>query len=596
MKRNIVSLFLVLLTGLILYGLQPGPIIDIENRILDYRFHSRGPLEPDKRVVIIGLDQSSLSAVDRPFFAFAPIFAEVADVARSISAAGILFDIVFPASSEKAIKEHIASISKALDFELPHSFMRQIGFEKGFRAALLRLKQSQTGLIIGFAWERGQQYFGEKTLLRIAGAENTGYFNLPVDRDGRIRKAKLQSLQNEDSKVSSVALLGARLLASDSVNFAPDAYQNINFMGPAKTFRTISLIDFLKDAENQKQLQKELKGTLLLLGFTDITDFKATPLGYMPGVEIHANIIDNIINNRFLKKLSLGKELFWLISLVIILFVAGFFRPSYGIVFGIASGFGWLAASSLLFESIWIPAFRPAFILFLASSLEFFAYMRRIYKDRKRIKAIFGRYVSDSVLQEILSSSDHDFISGRRRELCILIADIRGFTGFSEKHEAHEVVNFLNAYFSRITEIIMNNGGVVDKFLGDGVLAFFNAPVTHENFVDNAVKSAIELCDYAKSDEFAEICGGADLKVGVAIHTGQVVFGNIGSEKKAEFTVIGDAVNACSRMESLNKEFKTSLIASDYVVKQSKMAVKWKLLGKKTLRGKQEEIDLYTVS
>jgi adenylate cyclase len=222
--------------------------------------------------------------------------------------------------------------------------------------------------------------------------------------------------------------------------------------------------------------------------------------------------------------------------------------------------------------------------------------MRRIYKDRKRIKAIFGRYVSDSVLQEILSSSDHDFISGRRRELCILIADIRGFTGFSEKHEAHEVVNFLNAYFSRITEIIMNNGGVVDKFLGDGVLAFFNAPVTHENFVDNAVKSAIELCDYAKSDEFAEICGGADLKVGVAIHTGQVVFGNIGSEKKAEFTVIGDAVNACSRMESLNKEFKTSLIASDYVVKQSKMAVKWKLLGKKTLRGKQEEIDLYTVS
>jgi adenylate cyclase len=330
------------------------------------------------------------------------------------------------------------------------------------------------------------------------------------------------------------------------------------------------------------------------VGFTDITDFKSTPYGYMPGVELHANIIDNILNHRFLKKLPRQYEFLFLLVILAVMFAAQFRSPILSIGSGIIGSIIWLYSADLYFSSLWISTFKPVFILAVTSTFFLLQYLMEIYTDRKRIKSIFKSYVSDSVLDEILASNSKDFISGQRRKLCVLIADIRGFTSFSEKFEADEVVNFLNAYFARITDIIMQNRGVVDKFLGDGVLAFFNAPVENKNFVNDAIKSAIQIRDYVKSEEFKGISRGIELKTGIALHVGSVVFGNIGSEKKAEFTVIGDAVNTCSRMESLNKEYSTSLIVSEKVVELSETDIKWKLIEEKILRGKTEKIKLYT--
>jgi adenylate cyclase len=315
----------------------------------------------------------------------------------------------------------------------------------------------------------------------------------------------------------------------------------------------------------------------------------------MPGVEIHANIIDNILNRRFLRKVELPAEAAIILLLLATVSFISWKNQLLGTALAIFSAAIWVIAPTSLFTDMVVPVFRPVFLLLLLATIDLYDFIRRVYLDRRRIRAIFSRYVSDSVLHEILAAPDQDFLSGKRRRLCILMADIRGFTTFSEAREATDVVKFLNAYFARVTEIIMKHGGVVDKFLGDGLLAFFNAPVEHPDFADQALKAALEIKNFAESPEFAAICGNAGLKVGTALNIGSVVFGNIGSEKKAEFTVIGDAVNACSRMESLNKDFETDIIVSEDVVKECKTEVEWKLLGKKSLRGKSQEISLYTL-
>lgn len=591
MQKLIFKILLLSLAAIWLYGLKPSLVEDFDNRFLDYRFNSREPQKPDQRILIVGIDQNSIKKLNRPYFAFALEFAKVVDLAREAGSAGLLFDLVLPPSSESAIKDHVASVSAEVGLELPHRFYRLLGFDQALRRSLIQLKNSITRLVIGFAYEEGQNFIADSAILRIARAESTGFFNLPVDRDGRIRRALLKA-RSDDAPVRSVAALTATALATNSAVLESEEYQHINFRGPAGTFATISLTQLLDQHESSSET---LKNKLVLIGFTDITDTKSTPFGYMPGVEIHANIIDNILNHRFLSTVQLPIEILIILLLLVIVSLVSLKNQLLGTALAIFSATAWVITPSSLFPDLVTPVFRPVFLLLLLAATDLYDFIRRVYLDRRRIRTVFSRYVSDSVLHEILAATDQDFLSGKRRRLCILMADIRGFTTFSESREATEVVKFLNAYFARVTEIIMQNGGVVDKFLGDGLLAFFNAPVEHPDFADQALKAAIQIRNFAESPEFESICGNAGLKVGIALNIGSVVFGNIGSEKKAEFTVIGDAVNSCSRMESLNKDFATDIIVSEDVVKECKTEVEWKLLGKKSLRGKSQEISLYTL-
>jgi adenylate cyclase len=594
--KNNLSWCFFLLAALCLYGFDLSVIENLENRFIDLRFNLRGPVAADERIVIAGIDQNTLTDLDKPFFAFAPVYAQVALLAKTAGARALLFDVVFPPSTEKVIKDHVREICDALGLKLPHKFYRQLGFEKPFRQALLQLKNSETHFVTGIAWEKNQAYTVDKAISRIAGVENTGYFNLPVDIDGKIRKALPYASADDGQRVNSVALLTAQAIDGFKLDAQISGYQQINFRGPRKTFRTIPLTELLAAEQKDPDLLRRLAGKLILLGFNDITDLKATPFGYMPGVEAHANIIDNLLNQRFLQPLGLVYELLLLAVIALIFVVLARKKRLTAIFFGVVALFVWFVAALSVDGSLLIRVVKPAMLLGLLIACEVAVYVRTIFKDRQRIRAIFGRYVNDAVLHEILAAPDQDFISGRRRRLCILFADIRGFTTFSEKRQAAEVVAFLNAYFSKVTEIIIDHNGVVDKFLGDGLLAFFNAPVEQTDYVDQAVKAASAMIDFTNSAQFKEISAPANLRIGVALHCGDVVFGNIGSEKKAEFTVIGDAVNACSRLESLNKEYATSLLVSEDVVKQCQVAVEWKKLGKKQLRGKSQEIDIYTLA
>lgn len=594
MRFDFLSWFVCLTLGLLIYGTDIRLLDDAENRVLDWQFRWRGVVDADSRVVIAGIDQETLAWAARPMFAWGPLYAELVQAVEAASASALLLDLVFSPGSENVIREHVRSIAGNLELSLPQAFFREIGFDKPFRTALLRLVAAKTALIAGFAWENNQPVFSDPSLLHIAKKDNTGYFNLATSRDGVIRNVELFG-SSPSGPVYAVSAVAARQSGLSNGRLPDVAWQHINFRGARGTFKVIPVREIIENMRLGQSLP-DLTGKIVLVGFTDITDFKPTPFGYMPGVEVHANIIDNLLNNRFLQPFSRHHEVLALVAVISGLLLLVRLHRAVAFIVGLAAFVTWLFLAVFWFDPMVLPVVKPLLLLAVFMGCERLLAYRAIYLDRRRVKEIFGRYVSDSVVNEILSSSDRDFLQGKRRRLCVLIADIRGFTTFSEQHDAHAVVEFLNIYFARLTEIIMANRGVVDKFLGDGLLAFFNAPVEHDDYADDAVNAATQIVAYALSSEFKAICRGSELKVGVALHAGVVVFGNIGSERKAEFTVIGDTVNACSRMESLNKDYGTSLLVSGEVVKSVKCSINWKFLEKKSLRGKANEVELYTIS
>ncbi|HNX74232.1 MAG TPA: adenylate/guanylate cyclase domain-containing protein [Candidatus Rifleibacterium sp.] len=595
MRLNALTWLICLILGLLIYGGDFRLIDDAENRVLDMQFRWRGAVTPDSRIVIAGIDQETLAWAGRPMFAWGPIYAELTRAVSQASASALLLDLVFSPGSESVIRDHVRETGERLGLDLPGRFFREIGFEKPFRTALLEFVASGASLIAGYAWEKNQPVFSDPTLLHIARKENTGYFNLATSHDGVIRNVQLSGT-GPAGAVHAVAMVAAMRSGYYKQPLSANPIQQISYRGPRGTIKTVPVRRLLESARAGGSLNNDLAGKIVLLGFTDITDFKATPYDYMPGVEIHANILDNILNDRFLQPMSRQHEIMVIVALLIGLLLIARWQRNASLVCAALLFVGWPIMAVLWFDPLVIPVVRPLLLLAVFITAERFLAYRAIYLDRRRVRAIFSRYVSDSVVKEILASNDRDFLQGKRRRLCILIADIRGFTSFSEQRDAPEIVQFLNAYFARLTDIIMANRGVVDKFLGDGLLAFFNAPVEHADYADDAVKAAREIIAFTASPEFKATCYGVDLKVGLALHAGNVVFGNIGSERKAEFTVIGDTVNACSRMESLNKEYQTSLLVSGEVVKSTKAEIPWKFLAKTSLRGKANEVELYTIS
>ena len=581
--------------GLALYIGNPKLVEDAENRWLDTLFQRRGPVAADSRIAIIGIDQETMNWAARPMFAWGPLYAELARGVAQASASVLLFDLIFSPTSEVVLRDHIRAVAAELAEEVSPRLLRAIGFDKPFRAALLELVKSGTRLVLGFAWEHKQPVFSDPSLLHIARRENTGYYNIATARDGVTRSIELYSNTADGERVNAVSVVAASTFASASARLPENPFQQINFRGPRNSFVVLSLKRVIESFRAGEMLAEKLAGRTVMVGFTGITDFKATPFGFMPGVEIHATVVDNLLNHRFIARVERSHEILVIaVILLLLLLFSMRFRVAAAFVGLLCAAF-WTAFSVNGFDAFYLPAVRPLMLLAMFVITTSLIAYRSIYVDRRRVRQIFSRYVSDSVLHQVLASDDRDFMTGKRRRLCIMIADIRGFTTFSENRDAHEVVRFLNAYFTVITEIVMRHGGVVDKFLGDGLLAFFNAPVEDADYADKALNAAREIDNYSRTPEFRQISHGVNLKVGIALHVGDSVFGNIGSRRKTEFTVIGDTVNTCSRMESLNKEFETSIIVSGQLTALVRQQVNWRFLGRRSLRGKAAEIELYSL-
>ena len=207
-----------------------------------------------------------------------------------------------------------------------------------------------------------------------------------------------------------------------------------------------------------------------------------------------------------------------------------------------------------------------------------------------------GKYISDDVMQNVVKNIDNVTLGGKRAEMTILFADIRGFTSMSEKISAEEVSMILNEYFSSLEPIITKYNGVINKFIGDAVMAIFGEPVQDKNHVQNAVRCADEMLK--KVAELREKWineGKPKIEIGIGINTGEAFVGNIGSEKRLEYTVIGDVVNLASRIESYNKVYKTNFLISSTTYEKVRNIVDVIKISDVSVRGKEKKLDIYEV-
>lgn len=215
-------------------------------------------------------------------------------------------------------------------------------------------------------------------------------------------------------------------------------------------------------------------------------------------------------------------------------------------------------------------------------------------KERDLVKEAFGKYVSNQVLDEILNGKVA--LGGEMKNITVLFSDIRDFTKLSSKMEPAKVVKFLNDYFSSMVDVVFKHGGSIDKFLGDGLMALFGAPISYHDSARRAVDAAIEMrIKLSEINVRRELEGEEPIDIGVSLHTGECIVGNIGTQQKMEYTAVGDVVNITSRLEELNKEFKTHVIITEATYQHVADFVKVQPLPEVQIRGRSESIKIYEV-
>jgi len=351
------------------------------------------------------------------------------------------------------------------------------------------------------------------------------------------------------------------------------------------------------DAGDGAKLQKAFGGKAVLVGSVfRFEDRLAAPVNLLawdaqavnaPGVVLHAQVLRNLLNDGLIARVPA-----WVVGAVGLLAATGFWVAGN---FAIAALLTFAGGAMLVAASTWLLThgtyLPPAAILLtwlaaigarmlLEASLQL--------RERRRLRRAFGAYVSPDIMRDILRSDPPPGLGGERYWLCILFADIRGFTERSERAAPEVTIRLLNRYFSEVTACIHGAGGTLDKFMGDGVMAFFGAPQRLDNPCVPAMSAAREMLlrlprlNAALGEE-----GQAPIAIGIGLHVGDAVVGNMGSETRHNYTAIGDTVNVAFRLEELTKDVDFPLVCSELVFENLKDRSGFVKLGSKPIKGHQ---------
>ena len=347
----------------------------------------------------------------------------------------------------------------------------------------------------------------------------------------------------------------------------------------------------------------DFRGKVVFIGASavGVEDLKPTSLGgKTPGVYLHASVYSNIVQNDFLRYGGQLITSFSVLALsVTVVFIILWTRNVfYQIGLPFLLTFTYISTSFLAFKNnIVYDMVAPATSI-IFSWMGAFAYLSFTEgKEKKKIKRMLGQYVSPAILATVMDKSSRDVLKaevGTRETLTVLFSDIRGFTSFSEAHEAEKVVEFLNGYLSGMVDVIFRHEGTLDKFIGDAIMAFWGAPVRVSDHGRRAAETAIDLIRQLEVfNEGLKAKGISPLSIGIGINTGDVILGNIGSEKKLDYTVIGDNVNLASRMEGLTKEYHYPILITETTYEEVKDVIPCRYVDQVRVKGKTKEIKVY---
>jgi adenylate cyclase len=388
----------------------------------------------------------------------------------------------------------------------------------------------------------------------------------------------------------------------------PDGRAWVNF-ADHDSRRFISAADILSGNVDQSALQ----GRLVIVGTTGLglQDFPSTPVtSAMPGVEIHAQLIETILDGIVLTRphQSLWIELavatiMGLLLILIVPILKSLWSVLILLLFvgslGVATWFGH-SSLLILFDATY-PAISSAF-LYLVLLGSFLVEVEHKYKqemqEKERIAGVFGRYVSKDIVDEIVKKGQIPQLGGEYMQVTVLFSDIRNFTSLSEALDAQEIVRMLNTYFEEVCQIVLKEGGTIDKFIGDAIMVQFGAPVAHEDHADRAIRTALAMRQVARDfrpwlkQQFPDKTL-PEFAIGVGMHTGRAVVGNIGSQARLEYTAIGDIVNSASRIEGKTKEFGCEILASSETLAAASLKVDVGQVQSVLVKGKEVPLQLH---
>ncbi len=375
----------------------------------------------------------------------------------------------------------------------------------------------------------------------------------------------------------------------------------VNHYGPAYTFPYFSAASLLEAQDDSQRL----KNKIVIIGNTTVGlhDMRPTPFDpVFPGVELHCAVMENILNQNFLSRsdrISPWLDMAAIISLAVLF--ALLLRCTRGLV--LAAGVlvlivGYIGFShyAFLHLKVWINHVYPLFnliILYIGTSIHSFLTEER---EKRRIRQTFGLYVQDSVVEKMLEHPEMLRLGGEKKELTVLFSDIRGFTTLSESLPPEELVSQLNEYLTEMTQIVLENQGTLDKYIGDAVMAIFGAPLDDPDHARHACETALQMNERLKALRERWITEGKPpLAIGIGINTGAMIVGNMGSERRFDYTVLGDNVNLASRLEGLTKMYGVTMIVSDSTWEKTGNAFWSRQLDRVRVKGKHKPVGIHEI-
>lgn len=467
----------------------------------------------------------------------------------------------------------------ALDVLLPQTTFDELvdGYSKVWLKTLAYALVRGVPLVAGYVDVDGEQYLPHRKYRQILGAERLGLFNLTTDQDDFIRRHRLWfTAQEGDMRVETFPLKTAKAFRPTMGEFPEEVY--IDFLSNPDALPKVSFAEVFEKSKagDTEFLEQRFQGRIVFVGSDDTLskDRHNTPLNYvregekkkLSGVELHAHVVNTLLAGRrytvtppqwrFALYLALA-------MLVTAINAATRARTSMAVFALMLPAMGLGGYLSFINYHL-LPVFPGLVVIALTHILTMTYRHSVVDREKRKLAATFKKYLPPSVVERLVDTKDTDLFKGEHKRLCILISDIRGFTQYCEDTPPAQVVERLNMYFERMSAVVTEHGGIVDKFLGDGLLAFFGA-LEGETLASRAgVSAALKMMD--ELDELNArwtSAGQPPVHIGVGLHTGQAMVGNIGSQYKMEFTVIGDPVNLASRLQSKTKELNTPIVMSE---------------------------------
>lgn len=631
------TIFCVVFVGMIaafyLTALRTSVVAtQMENLALSGRFQFRGMIDPDPRIGIIGVDTSSMKVQERldaqdyeaePAFEYMVpqwpwdkrVFARVLEKLGEAGAKMVIFDFVFFSQSEgdwdfsDVIKEYRGQTVLASYYQLQETADGgyAVVFYEPYDDVLPDPLDEHDNYddLIGYA---NVLTDADKQVRRVYYHESSILLNLKANPGAELPPQALDI----ESDLFAMSAVAAKKIDPDVVLPSRDQDVLLNYTGPANTYRMIPVEEILFPTrwENLFQNGEVFKDKIIVVGpyaEAQFKDIHPTPYGTMPGPEIQANLVVSLLRNNFIYPLSKGWSmgltlLYGTIALTIFLRYQSALRKVMGLCIAIAL---YLVISQVAFESARVLMPVNGFLLcfFVGGNFALLYDFILEQYDRMRIHGMFGTYVSPEVVNNMIASGEEPQLGGVEEHITCFFSDVQSFSSFSEVLTPVQLVDLMNEYLTAMTDILQEQGGTLDKYIGDAIVAMFGAPIRMD---EHAYKACVATCLMqrrqaelrekwaSEGTKWPDLCHRMQTRIG--LNTGHATVGNMGSKARFNYTFMGDNVNLAARCESGAKSYGVYNMITDATYREAQQYgndLVFRYLDKIIVKGRKQPVSVY---